>query len=109
MVYDGSSSVEKVELAKINRKLRYLPTEKIDVIGTCAENHGGTIQNGQNLSWKGVFSEEFPPPTARCAGVDFFKGPEASRVLSKSKGVEKSDGVVRVKANTRPAWLRGGH
>ena len=32
MVYDGTSSVESVELAKIDRKLRYVPTEKIDVI-----------------------------------------------------------------------------
>jgi glucosamine-6-phosphate deaminase len=32
MVYDGTSSVESVELAKIGRKLRYSPTEKIDVI-----------------------------------------------------------------------------
>jgi len=32
MVYDGTSSVEGVELAKIGRKLRYSPTEKIDVI-----------------------------------------------------------------------------
>jgi len=32
MVYDGTSSVEAVELARINRKLRYSPTEKIDVI-----------------------------------------------------------------------------
>jgi len=32
MVYDGTSSVEEVELAKIGRKLRYSPTEKIDVI-----------------------------------------------------------------------------
>ena len=32
MVYDGTSSVESTELAKIGRKLRYAPTEKIDVI-----------------------------------------------------------------------------
>ncbi len=32
MVYDGTSSVEAVELAKIGRKLRYAPTEKTDVI-----------------------------------------------------------------------------
>ena len=32
MVYDGTSSVEGVELAKIGRKLRYSPTEKMDVL-----------------------------------------------------------------------------
>jgi len=32
MVYDGTSSVEEVELAKIGRKLRYSPIEKIEVV-----------------------------------------------------------------------------
>ena len=32
MIYDGTSSVEGVELKKSGRQLRYLPTEKIDII-----------------------------------------------------------------------------